>query len=151
MHLVSPLAPVLFPPRCFRYWDVVQRHKVTQFYTAPTAIRALMSFGPEIIEGYDLSSLRVLGSVGEPINPEAWRWYNEHVRPGVRWAGGNWGVPSGYQDGPARRHSRLFWTKGALPAHKGLRVVYCGSLEFASMMLTNSVPRLSCFRRRPFS
>lgn len=62
-----------------RYWDVVQRHKVTQFYTAPTAIRALMSFGPDIISKYDLSSLRVLGSVGEPINPEAWRWYNEHV------------------------------------------------------------------------
>lgn len=63
-----------------RYWDVVERHKVTQFYTAPTAIRALMSFGPEIIKDYDLSSLRVLGSVGEPINPEAWRWYHEHVR-----------------------------------------------------------------------
>lgn len=59
---------------------MVQRHKVTQFYTAPTAIRALMSFGPEIISNYDLSSLRVLGSVGEPINPEAWRWYDHYVR-----------------------------------------------------------------------
>lgn len=62
-----------------RYWDLVQRHKVTQFYTAPTAIRALMSFGPNIISNYDLSSLKVLGSVGEPINPEAWRWYDDHV------------------------------------------------------------------------
>lgn len=53
---------------------------MTQFYTAPTAIRALMRFGPDIISNYDLSSLRVLGSVGEPINPEAWRWYDEHVR-----------------------------------------------------------------------
>ncbi|CAM9250579.1 unnamed protein product [Ectocarpus fasciculatus] len=69
-------------PNHGRYWDVVQRHKVTQFYTAPTAIRALMSCGPEIISDYDLSSLRVLGSVGEPINPEAWRWYNEHVGKG---------------------------------------------------------------------
>lgn len=52
---------------------------MTQFYTAPTAIRALMCYGPDIISNYDLSSLRVLGSVGEPINPEAWRWYSEHV------------------------------------------------------------------------
>lgn len=76
---------------CYRYWDVVQRHKVTQFYTAPTAIRALMSFGPNIISNYDLSSLRVLGSVGEPINPEAWRWYDDHVRfarRGCAWEGG---------------------------------------------------------------
>lgn len=78
-----------------RYWDLVQRHKVTQFYTAPTAIRALMSFGPDIISKYDLSSLRVLGSVGEPINPEAWRWYNEHVSLSLsewpeRGGGGGW-------------------------------------------------------------
>ena len=70
---------------------MVQRHKVTQFYTAPTAIRALMSFGPEIISKYDLSSLRVLGSVGEPINPEAWRWYNEHVSRRVLRGGDGWG------------------------------------------------------------
>lgn len=67
---------------------MVQRHKVTQFYTAPTAIRALMCFGPDIISKYDLSSLRVLGSVGEPINPEAWRWYNEHVSRAVSSASG---------------------------------------------------------------
>jgi len=62
-----------------RYWDMVQRHKITQFYTAPTAIRTLMRFGPEKVKKYDRSSLRVLGSVGEPINPEAWRWYYDVV------------------------------------------------------------------------
>jgi acetyl-CoA synthetase len=65
-----------------RYWDLVQRHKVTQFYTAPTAIRALMRYGEEEPGKYDLSSLRVLGTVGEPINPEAWRWYDKVVGKG---------------------------------------------------------------------
>ncbi len=58
-----------------RYWDLVERHKVTVFYTAPTAIRALAAFGPEPVRKHDLSSLRVLGTVGEPINPDAWEWY----------------------------------------------------------------------------
>jgi acetyl-CoA synthetase len=62
-------------PDASRYWHLVETHKVTQFYTAPTAIRALMRFGEEPVRKHDLSSLRVLGSVGEPINPEAWRWY----------------------------------------------------------------------------
>jgi acetyl-CoA synthetase len=62
-------------PDCGRYWDMVQRHKITQFYTAPTAIRALASKGDSNVKKYDLSSLRVLGTVGEPINPEAWIWY----------------------------------------------------------------------------
>lgn len=62
-----------------RYWDMVQRHKINVFYTAPTAIRALMRYGDAIPHKYDLSSLKVLGSVGEPINPEAWRWYYEEV------------------------------------------------------------------------
>jgi len=62
-------------PDAGRYWDMVQRHKITQFYTAPTAIRALMKFGEDPVNKYDLSSLRVLGTVGEPINPEAWIWY----------------------------------------------------------------------------
>ena len=62
-----------------RYWDMVQRHQITQFYTAPTAIRSLMRFGDDAPKKYDLSSLKVLGSVGEPINPEAWRWYYEVV------------------------------------------------------------------------
>mmetsp|Transcript_480 Transcript_480/g.721 ORF Transcript_480/g.721 Transcript_480/m.721 type:complete len:687 (-) Transcript_480:368-2428(-) len=66
-------------PDAGRYWDMVQRHKISSFYTAPTAIRALMKSGTGPVEKYDLSSLRVLGSVGEPINPEAWKWYNEVV------------------------------------------------------------------------
>lgn len=62
-----------------RYWDMVQRHKITQFYTAPTAIRLLMRYGDEKPQSYDTSSLKILGTVGEPINPEAWRWYYEVV------------------------------------------------------------------------
>ncbi|UCE70170.1 MAG: acetate--CoA ligase [Flavobacteriaceae bacterium] len=62
-----------------RFWEVVQRHRVNQFYTAPTAIRALAKENLEYVEKYDLSSLKVLGSVGEPINEEAWHWYNNNV------------------------------------------------------------------------
>ena len=66
-------------PTPARFWDIVQRHRVTQFYTAPTAIRAFMKWGDEHPAKHDLSSLQVLGSVGEPINPEAWRWYRTHI------------------------------------------------------------------------
>jgi acetyl-CoA synthetase len=69
-------------PDAGRFWDVIDRHKVTQFYTAPTAIRALMSHGEEVPSNYDLSTLKVLGSVGEPINPEAWRWYHKNIGRG---------------------------------------------------------------------
>ncbi|QXI64069.1 Acetyl-coenzyme A synthetase [Paracoccus marcusii] len=69
-------------PDAGRFWQVCAKHKITQFYTAPTAIRALMAKGPEPVEAHDLSSLRILGTVGEPINPEAWNWYNEHVGKG---------------------------------------------------------------------
>ena len=62
-----------------RFWEIVDKHRVTQFYTAPTAIRALAKQGAELIDNYDLSSLKVLGSVGEPINEEAWHWYNENI------------------------------------------------------------------------
>jgi len=62
-----------------RYWDMVQRHKITKFYTAPTAIRLLMRYGDDVPGKYDTSSLKILGTVGEPINPEAWRWYYEVV------------------------------------------------------------------------
>ncbi|MCL6266200.1 acetate--CoA ligase [Flagellimonas myxillae] len=62
-----------------RFWDIVQKHKVTQFYTAPTAIRALAKENLDFVTKYDLSSLKVLGTVGEPINEEAWHWYNDHV------------------------------------------------------------------------
>lgn len=62
-----------------RFWDVVQKHKVTQFYTAPTAIRALAKENLNFVTEHDLSSLKILGTVGEPINEEAWHWYNDHV------------------------------------------------------------------------
>lgn len=69
-------------PTPARFWQVCEKHKVNIFYTAPTAIRALMGSGEEHVNGADLSSLRVLGSVGEPINPEAWKWYNDVVGKG---------------------------------------------------------------------
>ncbi|WP_118973948.1 acetate--CoA ligase [Taibaiella koreensis] len=69
-------------PDAGRFWDIVDKHKVNILYTAPTAIRSLMSFGTEPVEGHDLSSLRVLGSVGEPINEEAWQWFHEHIGKG---------------------------------------------------------------------
>ena len=62
-----------------RFWQIVEKHKVNQFYTAPTAIRALAKEDLKFVEQYDLSSLKVLGSVGEPINEEAWHWYNNNI------------------------------------------------------------------------
>src|SRR5690554_3208048 len=62
-----------------RFWEVIEKHKVNQFYTAPTAIRALAKESLEFVEKHDLSSLKILGSVGEPINEEAWHWYNENI------------------------------------------------------------------------
>jgi acetyl-CoA synthetase len=62
-----------------RFWEIVEKHKITQFYTAPTAIRALAKEGIKNVEPYDLSSLKVLGTVGEPINEEAWHWYNDNI------------------------------------------------------------------------
>ncbi|WP_438942732.1 acetate--CoA ligase, partial [Primorskyibacter marinus] len=69
-------------PDASRFWQVCEKHKVNQFYTAPTAIRALMGQGNDFVTGADLSSLRILGTVGEPINPEAWNWYNDVVGQG---------------------------------------------------------------------
>lgn len=66
-------------PDASRFWQVVEKHRVSIFYTAPTAIRALMAKGADFVKGSDRSSLRLLGTVGEPINPEAWRWYHEVV------------------------------------------------------------------------
>jgi acetyl-CoA synthetase len=66
-------------PDAGRFWDVVDRHGVSILYTSPTAIRSLMAFGQEPLQGKDLGSLRILGSVGEPINEEAWHWYHEHI------------------------------------------------------------------------
>ncbi|MEK0441964.1 MAG: hypothetical protein RL403_942, partial [Bacteroidota bacterium] len=65
-----------------RFWKIIEKHQVNIFYTAPTAIRALQAFGTEPIQGHDLSSLKVLGSVGEPINEEAWHWYHNHIGKG---------------------------------------------------------------------
>ena len=66
-----------------RLWAIIEKYKVTKFYTAPTAIRTFMKWGAAEPEKHDLSSLRVLGSVGEPINPEAWMWYHEHIGAGT--------------------------------------------------------------------
>lgn len=69
-------------PSPSRFWDIVEKHKVNTLYTAPTAIRSLMSFGEDPLNGKDLSSIRVLGSVGEPINEEAWHWFDEKIGHG---------------------------------------------------------------------
>lgn len=69
-------------PDAGRFWDIIDKHKVNIFYTAPTAIRSLMGFGEEYFKEKDLSSLKVLGSVGEPINEEAWHWYNDNIGKG---------------------------------------------------------------------
>ncbi len=85
--LLSGATVVLFEgvptyPDAGRFWEVVAKHKVTLFYTAPTAIRALQAFSLELVTKHDLSSLRVLGSVGEPINDEAWEWYHKNIGKG---------------------------------------------------------------------
>jgi len=69
-------------PHRGRWWDIVEKYGVTILYTAPTVIRTFMKWGEDVPQGHDLSSLRVLGSVGEPINPEAWLWYHEHIGGG---------------------------------------------------------------------
>lgn len=69
-------------PDASRFWKVIDKHQVNIFYTAPTAIRSLQASGTEYVKGHDLNSLRVLGSVGEPINEEAWEWFNEHIGKG---------------------------------------------------------------------
>ena len=66
-------------PDAGRFWDIIEKHRVDIIYTAPTAIRSLMSYGTEILKGKNLSSLKVLGTVGEPINEEAWHWYDENI------------------------------------------------------------------------
>lgn len=69
-------------PDAGRFWDIVDKHQVNILYTAPTAIRSLMGYGTDYIKGKDLSSLKTLGTVGEPINEEAWHWYDEHIGKG---------------------------------------------------------------------
>jgi acetyl-CoA synthetase len=85
--LLNGVTTVLFEstplyPDPGRYWDLVERHGITHFYTAPTAIRSLMRYGASYVEKYDVSSLKVLGTVGEPINPTAWEWYYHVVGKG---------------------------------------------------------------------
>src|SRR5690554_231946 len=82
--LINGATTVLFEgvpsyPDYGRFWEVVEKHKVNQFYTAPTAIRALAKEGLQFSESHDLSSLKILGTVGEPINEEAWHWYNDNI------------------------------------------------------------------------
>jgi acetyl-CoA synthetase len=78
----APNFPTLPGGKGDRFWSIIARHRVTHFYTAPTAIRTFMKWGHELVTAHDLSSLRVLGTVGEPINPEAWVWYHQHVGGG---------------------------------------------------------------------
>jgi len=75
MHKVGLICCIFLTMYTGRYWQSIERHKITIFYTAPTAIRTLMRYGSAPVEKHDLSSLRILGSVGEPINPAAWLWY----------------------------------------------------------------------------
>jgi len=82
--LIGGLTSVMFEgvpsyPDYGRFWQIVEKYRVTKFYTAPTAIRALAKEGPEYVEKHDISSLTLLGTVGEPINPEAWRWYYHYI------------------------------------------------------------------------
>ncbi len=85
--LLSGATTVMFEgvptyPTPARFWQICEKHKVNQFYTAPTAIRALMAYGDHLPAESDLSSIKVLGSVGEPINEEAWHWYDKHIGKG---------------------------------------------------------------------
>ena len=77
-------------PDAGRFWEVCQKHKVNIFYTAPTAIRALQAFGTDLIDKYDLSSLKTLGTVGEPINEEAWEWYHKYIGKEKCWIVDTW-------------------------------------------------------------
>ena len=76
-HLASCTRARPTSPTKDRLWAIIEKYRVTILYTAPTAIRTFMKWGPELPEHHDLSSLRLLGTVGEPINPEAWMWYRE--------------------------------------------------------------------------
>ncbi|MBL8962516.1 MAG: acetate--CoA ligase [Phycisphaeraceae bacterium] len=82
MYEGAPNFPTLDGGKGDRFWDIIARHRVTQFYTAPTAIRTFMKWGDELPARHDLSSLRILGTVGEPINPEAWIWYHATIGKG---------------------------------------------------------------------
>ncbi len=95
-------------PHKGRWWEIVEKYGVTIFYTAPTAIRACMKWGDDIPEGFDLSSLRILGSVGEPINPEAWVWYRHVIGNDTHTRGGHLVADRDrrHHDQPAARRHR---------------------------------------------
>ncbi len=88
MYEGAPNFPTLEGGKGDRFWDIIARHKVTHFYTAPTAIRTFMKWGDDLPAKHDLSSLKLLGTVGEPINPEAWMWYHQHIGGGTPTGGG---------------------------------------------------------------
>ena len=92
-------------PQKDRFWSLIERYGVTIFYTAPTAIRAFMRWGTEFPEAHDLSSLRLIGSVGEPINPEAWVWYYRTLAASAvrSWTPGGRPRPAHHDHAPARR------------------------------------------------
>jgi acyl-coenzyme A synthetase/AMP-(fatty) acid ligase len=94
-------------PDAGRFWAVCEKHKVNQFYTAPTAIRALMGQGNEFVRSTTSASLKLLGTVGEPINPEAWNWYNDVVGKGAAPSStpGGRPRPAAPDDAAARRHA----------------------------------------------
>ncbi len=131
-----------------RYWDMVQRHKITQFYTAPTAIRLLMRYGDDHPKKYDTSSLKVLGTVGEPINPEAWRWYFDVVGKkrcsivDTWWQTETGGVmittlPSAHDMKPGSAGKPFFGVRPQLVDHEG--AVLDGAAE-GNLCITHSWP-----------
>ena len=96
-------------PDAGRCWQVVDKYKVTLFYTAPTAIRTLMACGDDFVTSYKRDTLRELGTLGEPINPEAWRWYSEVGGCWVLGGGGGWGGRAGAQ--PITPNEALVWKR----------------------------------------
>ncbi len=108
-------------PEKDRFWSIIERHKVSIFYTAPTAIRAFVRWGDELPKKHDLSSLRLLGSVGEPINPEAWMWYHEVIGGGA--------LPDRRHlvaDGDGRHHDDAAAGDHATPSRGAARIPFFG-------------------------
>ncbi|TGY90540.1 acetate--CoA ligase [Marinicauda algicola] len=133
-----------------RFWRVVAKHRVTTFYTAPTAIRALMRQGEEPVKKHDRSSLRLLGSVGEPINPEAWRWYHEVVGEGrcpvvdTWWQTETGGhlitpLPGAHELKPGAASFPMFGVRPALVDNGGKRLPETGEAE-GNLVLLGSWP-----------
>jgi acetyl-CoA synthetase len=133
-----------------RFWEVIAKHAVTVFYTAPTAIRALMRVGDEPVQKHDRSSLRLLGTVGEPINPEAWRWYHDVVGEGrcpvvdTWWqteTGGHMitALPGAHDLKPGSAAFPMFGVRPALVDNEGRRLPDAGAAE-GNLVLLGSWP-----------